>query len=600
MPQDNIEEIKSKIDIVDLLQEYIQLKPAGTNNYKALCPFHGEKTPSFMVSRDKQIWHCFGCGEGGDIFAFVQKMEGMEFPEALRVLAKKAGVRLQYQNPELHNQKTRMMDICRSAASFFHHLLVEHPKVQPVREYLKKRNVSEETMEAWLLGYAPDDWEALNTYLRNKGFNEEDVFQAGLTIKKDRGVGYIDRFRNRLIFPIADTHGNIVGFGGRWLGKKEENKAKYINSPQTLIYDKSKILYGIDKAKTAIKKQRQAIIVEGYMDCIASHQAGVTNVVASSGTSLTTQQVQLLKRFTATLLFSFDQDLAGDTAAKRGIEVAWQEEMNTRVIQLPEGKDPDDCIREGVAVWKKAIESSKSVMDYYFDTTCAQADLANVEDKKRVAKELLAVIAKLADAIEQSHYIQRLSEVLTVPEEALRDTLKKIRPSAKSSLGNKKEESGLKKESIDQVRGFSEGLVGLVLFRPEQLNYCIDQLPPEYMPSEKLRRLYKSMIVYYTKKQIFDYNDFKQSLSESDQEELVQYADVLLMRSNQEFQEASESEIRQEIVKLIRGIKRRYIQNQLRDIEQQLKKAESEKDQEAIDSLSQKFSEFVSMLNKNE
>jgi len=606
MPQDNIEEIKNKIDIADLIQEYIQLKPAGTNNYKANCPFHNEKTPSFMVSKDKQIWHCFGCGEGGDIFGFIMRMEGMEFPEALRVLAKKAGVKLQYQDPAISNQKTKLLDICKAAAAFYHKILLDHPKAQFVRDYLVKRQVKNETVDTWKLGYAPEAWDTLNKYLVERGFKEEDIFLAGLTLKKDRGVGYNDRFRHRLMFPINDIHGNVIGFGGRWLGEEKENVGKYINSPQTLIYNKSYVVYGLDKARQEIKKQKLAVVVEGYMDCLSSHQAGVINVVASSGTALTPEQVKMLKRYTNNLAFAFDQDIAGDAAVKRGIEVAWQAEMNTKIIHLPEAKDPDELIQKNAAAWPEAIKKAQSIMEYYFATTLKNADLQKVEDKKEIAKTLLNIIAKLADPIEQTHYLQKLASILKVEERILRDKLKQLvvrgktgSKSGGAGSGSAGEEASGKRPVKDRFVSLAEMMVGAALTFPENLNHLLAHLLPEYLPNEKLQKLYKSIVIYYTEKQAFDYNDFVQS-SLKEEQELATYANVLSLKASEDFKELDEEIVQKEIANGVKELKKRHIQQELKGIEEKLGQAEGAGDKEAVVEQSKKFSELVDELKQLE
>ncbi|MFA5052078.1 MAG: DNA primase [Patescibacteria group bacterium] len=591
MAQDNIEEIKSKIDVVDLVQEYIQIKPAGTNNFKANCPFHHEKTPSFMVSRDKQIWHCFGCGEGGDIFSFVMKMEGLEFPEALRVLAKKAGVQLQYRDPALNNQKTKLQDICRYAAEFYHKILLDHPKAQSVRDYLKKRQVKDETVETWTLGFAPDAWETLSDFLIKKGFGAEDIFLAGLTVKKERGSGYYDRFRNRLMFPVRDPHGTIIGFGGRWLGPDRPEAAKYVNSPQTLIYDKSHILYGFDQAKQAIKQEKLAVVVEGYMDCIASHQAGVENVVASSGTALTLEQVKLIKRMTVNVAFAFDQDIAGDTASRRGIEVAWQEEMNTKVIRIVGAKDPDDLIKMGPELWRQAIQGAQSVMDYYFASVLGSMDVKKVENKKTAAKTLLGVIAKLSDKIEQTHYLQKLSVALSVPEDVLRDTLQKVKIRAVPEATPDQSAVHIR----DRYTAIGETVVGIVLRYPSLLPQLIDQLPPEHIVDVKLQNLYKSLVVFYTEKQTFDFDAFLKSLPGDDKKSLT-YAEILSLRTADEYPDADPEALEKEVRKGVKELKKRHIQGELKKIEQAMRQAEMQGDSQAIEAQSLMFSELAAEL----
>src|SRR4030042_614490 len=365
------EEIKSKLDIIDVISEYIQLKQAGVN-WRACCPFHNEKTPSFMVSRDKQIWHCFGCGEGGDAFTFVQKIEGIEFPEALRILAEKAGVKLKKVNPELASQRSKVLDINKLAAVFFHQVLLNSQEGKIARDYIEKRKLSPETVENFKLGYAPNSWDKLLNILIKKGFKENDIFLAGLVVKNEKSQLY-DRFRQRLMFPIFDHLGNVVGFTGRILDEsKADQGGKNINLPQTLIFNKSLIIFGLDKAKEEIKKQNLAVIVEGNMDVIASHQAGIKNVIASSGTALTLEQLKILSRYTNNLALSFDADLAGQLAADRGIDIALSLGLNIKIIQLPPNidgqaiKDPDDCIKKGINYWQEAIKQAESIMEFYF------------------------------------------------------------------------------------------------------------------------------------------------------------------------------------------------------------------------------------------
>lgn len=421
------DEIKSKIDIIDLISEYVALKPAGAN-WKALCPFHNEKTPSFMVSRDKQIWHCFGCGEGGDIFEFIQKIEGVEFPEALRILADKAGVKLKKVDPQIISQKTKLLDILKVAAEFFHLSLLKTEEGKIARDYLEERKLRPETVKDFKLGYAPDSWDKLLNFLEKKGFGKNDIFLSGLVVKNEKGQLY-DRFRLRLMFPINDHHGNVVGFTGRILDKtKQDQGGKYVNTPQTLIYNKSQVIYGLDRAKNEIKKKDLAVIVEGNMDVIASHQAGIKNVVASSGTALTLEQLKLLKRYTNNIALSFDADLAGQAAAERGIDTALALGFNIRVIQLPREldgeaiKDPDECIKHSAEYWQKAIAEAISIMDFYFEKTFSRFDKNKPQDRKEISIRLLKQIAKLPNKIEQDFWLVKLARQMEVPENILRES----------------------------------------------------------------------------------------------------------------------------------------------------------------------------------
>ncbi|MFH1535444.1 MAG: DNA primase, partial [Patescibacteria group bacterium] len=598
MTDNTIEEIKTRLDIKEIIQEYIQLKKAGSN-LKAVCPFHGEKTPSFMVSPEKQIWHCFGCGEGGDIFGFIQKIEGVEFPEALRILAKRAGVEVTRQDPQLQNKKTRLLDAVKLTASYYHKVLLDSSQAEYARKYLEERDIDQDAIDRFKIGYSPDSWDSLSDFLKKKGFSEEEVFLAGLTVKKDKGVGYYDRFRGRLMFPIYDVHGNTVGFGGRILQQKEEG-AKYINSPQTLIYDKSNVLYGLDKSKTSIRKLGEVIIVEGYTDCISAYQADITNVVASSGTALTEGQVLLLKRFTENLVMSFDQDTAGAEAAKRGIEVALANEMNVKVVELPSGKDPDECIRNSKDEFIGAVKNAKPYLEFYFDNTFQELDTSKVQDKKKAAAILLPVIAKIGDTIEQAHWLKELSKKLDVEENILRDRLPN---KTKPNRTNRKTVSGEQKvKVIDRFAKIGEELLSLIIHFPDFISTSIDKLLPEYFTDEKQKELYKNIVVYYTKKEHFDVSNFQKTINTEEQNEnnLSAYLDILFLLGAEEFEKLNDNQVKQYTTERINILKKNNILAQLKNIEQNIKALEqgepSDQNQNELDQLSETFNQLTNQL----
>ncbi|MFA6272184.1 MAG: DNA primase [Patescibacteria group bacterium] len=602
MTDNTIEEIKNRLDIKEVIQEYIQLKKAGSN-LKAVCPFHGEKTPSFMVSPEKQIWHCFGCGEGGDIFGFIQKIEGIEFPEALRILAKRAGVEITRQDPQLQNRKTRLLDICKVTASYFNKVLLDSSQAEFARNYLKQRSIDSDAVDRFKIGYSPDSWDALSIFLKKKGYSEEEIFLAGLTVKKDKGVGYYDRFRGRLMFPIYDVHGNTVGFGGRVLEQKEEG-AKYINSPQTLIYDKSNVLYGLDKSKTSIRKKGEVIIVEGYTDCISAYQADITNVVASSGTALTEGQVLLLKRFTENLVMSFDHDAAGAEAAKRGIEIALANELNVKVVELPTGKDPDECIKNNKEGFIQAVKDAKPYLEYYFDSTFQNFNSANVQDKKKAAGILLPIIAKIGDTIEQAHWLKELSKRLDVEESILRDRLP---TNIERNRTVKRDDSSEQKVKItDRFYRVGEELLSLLISFPDSLAIAVDKLLPEYFTGGKQAELYKNMVVYYTKKEHFNVSDFQKSVETEKQNEsnLSAYLDVLSLLGGEQFSELNDDEVKRYIEERVNMLKKNNILAQLKNIEQNIKALEqgklSDQNQNELDQLSEAFNQLTNQLRNLE
>jgi len=597
-----IEEIKSKIDIVDLISEYIQLKPAGVN-FKALCPFHREKTPSFFVSPERQIWHCFGaCNEGGDIFKFIMKIENVDFPEALRILAKKAGVEIDRRDYHFMSQKTKLSDILRMAAKFYHLILIESPLAEKARQYLKERGLKLETIKEFQLGFAPDRWDELYKFLTKKGFKEQDIESAGLIIKSTKypitqvpNPSYYDRFRNRIMFPINDLYGNPVGFTGRILPESEDKEtAKYVNTPETPIYNKSRILYGLDKAKTFIKESDAAILVEGNMDVIACHQAGFKNVVASSGTALTIEQVKLIKRYTNNLLLAFDVDIAGETATQRGIDIALQEEINVKVIQVPEGKDPDECIKENPQKWLKAVQEALPIMEYYFILAFKNKDPKKVEDKKEIAKILLPAIAKFADPIEQEHWLKILASKIDVSESSLRDKLKRLK-----IYNTSKEEGIVLVEKSTREKLIVDRFLGLLIKYPDLvINYFLD-LPKECYNSFEAQELAQIIKDCYNLKKTIDSNWFKANLKKP---EIINYFDYLGLLIEKEFSDYplkieqlksnQKKNLEIEIKKLFRFLKEDYLKKQRLELTNNLKEAEKNKNKPEIEKILIKIAEI--------
>ncbi|MBU2509381.1 DNA primase [Patescibacteria group bacterium] len=432
---DPVEEIKSRLDIVDVVQEYVPLKPAGTGSFKGLCPFHQEKSPSFFANRARQSWHCFGCDDGGDTISFVMRMEGMEFPEALEHLAQKTGVQLPKFDPAKTTEKKRLHEVNDMAARWFRYILLKDQRAEQARSYVSKRGIDDLTGDLWRIGYAPNEWEALAKALKEKGVKDEEMIKAGLVSKSNKGTGVFDRFRDRIMIPIADIHGNLVGFTGRVLNPTDK-EAKYVNTPETALYKKSTVLYGLDKAKGEIKRKDLAVVVEGNMDVVTSHQFGVTNVVASSGTALTNEQLRLIKRFTKNLAIAFDQDSAGTAATIRGLDLARNLDFNIKVIQLPEdaGKDPDDAIRKDVNIWKQGIGNALGFLDWLYQNAFRSRDVARPEEKKMIARDLLPEFKRIADPVERDAWVSRLADDLSVSTDALRDAIRSVPDSQRAKV----------------------------------------------------------------------------------------------------------------------------------------------------------------------
>jgi len=574
-----VEEIKERLDIADVLSEYVKLIPSGPSRFKVLCPFHHEKTPSLMVSKDRQTWHCFGCGKGGDIFSFVQEIEGSEFPEALRMLAKKANVELRPANPELHNAKTKLLDILKLTAAFYRKVLTDAEGAKVARDYLAKRGISDETAEDFQIGYSPTTWDAALTFLVKKGFKEQDVFDAGLAVKRDKGTGFYDRFRGRLMFPIRDVNGSVVGFGGRILEELQgdaSSGAKYINTPETLVYGKSRILYGLDHAKQAIKQADLAVLVEGYMDLISSHQAGVNNVVAVSGTALTDQQVKLLKRYTTNLALAFDADLAGGEAARRGIDQALNADLRVKVITVTDAKDPDELIKQDVAKWRNAIATAQRIVDYSFNRALKEADLSDIDVKKRVAKQLLPVIARLPDPVEQSHYLQELGRKLSVSEESLHDALKKV---VKSKGVVSEAEPSDEQPPKDRAAMVAERVFAIAGFaHPTLFPELTERIEPELLMDSDLQALYKQEVLYYSQYHRLDPDGFMKQLGQElpllkpRAEQLILLSQDLVTGADDAEREAS---ARSELMQGCAFLRRNRIMSQLHRIEDDLRAVEA-------------------------
>jgi DNA primase len=430
-----IDEIKARLDIVDVIGGYIQLQKAG-RSYKAVCPFHSERTPSFIVSPERQSWHCFGaCGEGGDVFSFVMKKEGLEFREALRLLAERAGVPLpERHRPEEDTERERSRQANEAAAQYYHRLLLNSEDGRQARRYLEERGLDQATLQDFQLGFAPSGWETLLRHLRERGYDQEELLAAGLITIGERGAR--DLFHERIMFPITDIRGRVVGFGGRTLPSEgqPEGQPKYLNTAQTALFDKGSLLYGLDRAKEHIRREGSAVIVEGYMDAIAAHQYGYSNVVASMGTALTERQVRLLKRFARDVVLALDADTAGQEATLRAIEYQEILGRDIRVAILPPGLDPDQAIRRQPEAWPGILAGSQPLLDYKFQAMATNLEGARPWERSRAVDELLPLVGLITDRIVQAHYLQRLARLAQVREVELQQMLLRQSPKRRPSM----------------------------------------------------------------------------------------------------------------------------------------------------------------------
>lgn len=468
-----IDEIKNKLNVLDVVGSYVKLSKTGVN-YRGLCPFHNEKGPSFFVSPGRQMWKCFGCGKGGDIFEFIKEIEGVEFGDALRILASKAGVELKRENPQVVSERKKLYEICDLACSFFEKQMEASVVGKEAKDYLLKRGITEESIKKWRLGYSPDTWQGLSDFLVGRGYTRDEIIRAGLAVQSEKGNNPYDRFRGRIIFPILDLNSQVIGFGARVFKDADKKEtAKYINTPQTLLYDKSNVLYGINYAKLAIRKSNQCVLTEGYTDAIMCHQAGFENTVAVSGTALTPRHLIMLKRYTDNLLLSFDMDLAGDTATKRGINLAESQGFNIKIIDTYSGaKDPAEIILENPENWSESVKNARSIMDFYFDSAFSRLDKKTPQGRKAIENIILPAIKRLPNKIEQSHWTQKLSEKLGVSQEAVLEELKNIKiDNAYAPVAATVIQAGKKNFSTEGRKKLLEDkIISLVLKNPENLN----------------------------------------------------------------------------------------------------------------------------------
>jgi len=587
-----IEDIKNRLDIVEVVSGYIKLQKTGAN-FRANCPFHTEKTPSFFVSPARQMWHCFGCGRGSDVFGFIKEIEGVEFGDALRILAQRAGVELKPFRPEMKELTTarhHLYEIGELAGKFFEKQLAESKVGLEAKKYLLNRGINQESIQKWRIGYAPDSWQGLTDFLTGKGYRKEEIVSTGLATKKNDGSCF-DRFRARLMFPVFDLNSQVVGFGGRIFEtdkKKEEERrtmeGKYVNTPNTLIYDKSRILYGLDKAKVEVRQKDACLLVEGYTDAILSHQAGNANAVAVSGTALTPGHLKILKRYTENLLISFDMDLAGDSATKRGIDLALSQGFNIKVVTLPEGKDPAELIAKSLPAWEKSIEEAKSILEFYFETTLNKFDKAKIEGKKEISKILLPLIKKIPNKIEQTFWRQRLVQEIGAKEEDLIEEMNKIKL--------EEEVLGLEPEEIINLPQKSrrdlieERLMTLILKNRKNLEVLSKEDLDYLLPETK-----KIVSVFQKAK---DNEEALKKLTRENEAEinyLILKAEIL--------DEISQKDQDIDFKDCLREIKNLEIKKKLERISQELRMAETEKNGQKISLLINEFHQLAKKLSED-
>jgi DNA primase len=566
---DQIEEIKRKLDIVEVVSSYFPLQKSG-KNYKAVCPFHSEKTPSFMVSPQLQIFKCFGCGEGGDVISFYGKMEGVPFGDSLKEMAKRAGVKLlsRKESPE-EQQKEKLSEINRLAADYYHYLLTDHKIGSKAKEFLKRRGVQDQTIEDFGIGYAPSAWDNLGRYLLKKGYSLTDLLQGGLVVRKEGGRGYFDFFRGRVMFPLRSSLGKVAGFAGRTLG---DDQPKYINTVDTPVFEKGRYLFNLDLGKTEIKKKREAILVEGEMDAILLFQEGIKNVIATKGTALSTSQIVAMAKFAKRLILCFDRDAAGLEATKKGLLLALGAGLEVAAVLLPEGKDPDEAVRGDRPGFEKLINSAPPLFDFYLSSALARFDSKTPAGKKAISDEILPVVKSLANEVEKAAYLARLAEAIGVEESILWRQLEKEEPLEEAGS------TSVSPLSLPASASKKELYLIALLWAlpPERISAAAKQIGEGDLTDPRLVAVVSALRDYLKRIKRFRLENFSAKLDESSREALQEAAlapflgDLLPAQLEEEFGFAVKS------VKLVR------LQKERKDLVAQIREMEKAQDAPGI------------------
>lgn len=602
------EEIKQKLNIVDVVGSYIKLQKVGVN-YRALCPFHKEKTPSFYVSPSRQIAHCFGCGFSGDIFTFVMKIENLDFPSALKVLANKAGVELPKFNKELDSAKKMIFEIQEKALKFYENNLKNHPEVI---DYLKKRGLNNETLRIFRIGFAPDEWQLLLQYLLSEHYKLSEIEKTGLVIRKNEFINiqnadtlnptsFYDRFRSRIMFPIFGISGEILGFSGRiFIGENQsqlktikniEEIGKYINSPQTLVYDKSKILYMLNITKQYIIEANEAIIVEGAMDALSCHQEGAKNVVATLGTALTNHHLDLLKRYTNTLVFGFDNDEAGQVATERAVELALSSDFNLKIINLKTAKDFSEYLTLYPNTLSEALKNTKPIMEFYFERGQNLYDLNSQKGKNAFLNYFLPKINYLKNNImERSFWIEKTATLLNTKIEVIDEALKTINHAAKNQplpqQTEEKDEEILETSLKTRQEILAEKLLSQYLLHKDLLRDLIFEYQ-NYFPFQ-----YQNIINFISNKEnekLLDSPELSsiKTILDDDDINKINYLWLLATKASDKTQ--SDALLKEEMESCASYLKQEYIKNRLIVLQNQIKECETNQNKEKLDQLLQEF-----------
>jgi len=578
IPENILEDILSRINIVEIISGFIPLKQAG-RNFRALCPFHHEKTPSFMVSPDRQIYHCFGCGESGNAFKFLMRYERLEFPEAVEALAKKAGVVLPQtaKDDQKGTSITQQLYKINELTALFYRNNLSSPDGIRAKNYLLKRGIKEDTIKSFNIGYAPQNWDGLINHLRQKTISLALMEKAGVILPREGG-GYYDRFRSRIIFPITDIKSRVLGFGARVL---DDTLPKYINSPETSVYTKGKNLYGLNLAKDGIRENDFAVIVEGYLDFIMPYQEGLTNIVASLGTALTTEQVRLLKRYTRNAVIIYDPDMAGELATLRSLDIFIEEEIDVKVVTLPKGFDPDSFTKQnGIEKLKDRIKHARNLFEYKLGILKSRYDIKEAEGKRDVACEMLLTINKFKNSILKSEYIKRLSEELNIDEHYILEELNKVKD---NRLHTVIRQAAPKKAS--NINPVEKLLIKLMLEEKELIETIRQHLEPADFQDEKTAKIVSIMFDLVGQGKNLEPNSLMNYFGEEEISQIICESMFL-----PEVSEQNKEKVVSDCISRLRGEKLRLKKQHLHD---KIKTAQHQGDEETLNKLIAEFDYLI-------
>ncbi len=587
---DEATQIREKMDLVSFISEYIPLKKMG-RNFKALCPFHNESTPSFVVSPERQIWHCFGCAKGGDAFTFLMEYENLEFPEALRILAKKTGIVLKetgFKSGQ-YSEKEKIFAINNLALKFYHYILTEHAVGKNALSYLMdKRKLTKQIIKTYELGFSPNTGRALSDYLiKKKGYKNKDLVLSGISFERNGRI--YDFFKNRIIFPLFDHRGNVVGFSGRSMDDKE--MPKYINTKETSVYHKGSMFFGLNSAKEEIKNKQDAIIVEGEFDAIALFTEGFKNVVAIKGTALTENQVNLLSRFTPKVTLCLDMDNAGFEATKRSLEVIEKKGLTTSIITLKDGKDPDEAVKKNPLDFKKAVKESLGVYDYLMSIFLEKNNRKTADGKKNITDNLLPLLANISNEIVKEHYLKKLSSELDISFESLLKEINKLsKTSAEDSIIIPHKDRKTRRELLEEY------LLSLIIQNGDAKSVLSENKKTilEYkFEVESFGKILSNLFDFFDKNERFNSSEFSKSLSK----ELINSFDTCFLFPLPKF--SDESKYEEEIKKVASELLRLFVKDRVKILSEEIRMKEKEKEAEKVEKLKEEFSKVLSLLPKS-